>query len=113
MVVIKGLHVSEGDHKGCFARLTIHPYLTQVLWVAVIKVELVTPPEGATPGERLFVEGFSGEADAQLNPKKKVWEAVQIELKTDAELQACYKGVPLRGATGVCTVESLTLASIA
>ena len=78
-----------------------------------LKVELVIPPEGATPGERLFVDGFPGEADAQLNPKKKIWEAVQQELKTNSECEACYKGLPLRASTGVCTVGSLTLASIA
>ena len=40
------------------------------------QVELVEPPAGAAIGERLVVEGFGGEADEQLNPKKKVWEAV-------------------------------------
>lgn len=36
-------------------------------------IEPVAPPEGSTPGERIYVEGFEGvEPDAQLNPKKKV-----------------------------------------
>ena len=40
------------------------------------KVELVTPPEGAPNGERVTFDAFEGEADEQLNPKKKVFEAV-------------------------------------
>lgn len=36
-------------------------------------VEPILPPDGSTPGERIYVEGFEGlEPDAQLNPKKKV-----------------------------------------
>ena len=34
------------------------------------------PPAGAAVGERVYVEGFPGEPDEQLNPKKKIWEAV-------------------------------------
>jgi hypothetical protein len=41
-------------------------------------VELVEPPEGAEVGERVSFEGFPGEADEQLNPKKKIFEQVQI-----------------------------------
>jgi methionyl-tRNA synthetase len=76
------------------------------------KVELVEPPEGAQPGDRVFVAGFEGEPDAVLNPKKKVWEAVQPDLSTNAELQACYKGVPLSTDKGTCTVASVVGASI-
>lgn len=32
---------------------------------------------GAKIGERVFFEGYPGEADEQLNPKHKIWEAVQ------------------------------------
>lgn len=42
----------------------------------MLQVELVEPPAGAAVGERVFVEGFPGEPDELLNPKKKVWEAV-------------------------------------
>ena len=41
------------------------------------RVELVTPPEGAVVGEAVTFAGFANTPDAQLNPKKKVWEAVQ------------------------------------
>lgn len=35
-------------------------------------VEPLNVPEDEKPGSRIVVEGFSGEPDAQLNPKKKV-----------------------------------------
>jgi hypothetical protein len=42
-------------------------------------VELVEPPEGAAVGERLRVDGYDcSQPDEQLNPKKKVWEAVSV-----------------------------------
>lgn len=41
------------------------------------------------------MEGFPGEPDAQLNPKKKVWEEVAPDLKTDGAGIACYKGAPI------------------
>lgn len=40
-------------------------------------MELVEPPAGAAIGERLRVDGFDcSQPDEQLNPKKKVFEAV-------------------------------------
>ena len=36
-----------------------------------------------------------GEPDAVLNPKKKVWETVQPDLRTNSEGVACYKETPL------------------
>jgi methionyl-tRNA synthetase len=78
-------------------------------------VELVEPAAGAAVGERVFVEGFNNsgnEPDQVLNPKKKVWEAVQPDLKTDEQRNACYKGVSLRTESGVCTVKSIVGGSI-
>ena len=34
------------------------------------------PPEGSSPGDRVKVQGFEGEPDDQLNPKKKIFEQV-------------------------------------
>lgn len=76
------------------------------------QVELLTPPEGSKPGDKITVEGFPGEPDAQLNAKKKIWETVQPDLRTNPELIACFKGVPLTTAGGHCTVASLGDASI-
>lgn len=43
------------------------------------KVEPLDPPEGSSPGEQVFVEGYEmGKPDDKLNPKKKVWEKLQV-----------------------------------
>lgn len=76
------------------------------------KVELVDPPEGAVIGERVKFPGFEGSPDDQLNPKKKVFESVQLDLQTDDELVACFKGIPFTTSAGVCKVSSLNKAKI-
>mmetsp|Transcript_23116 Transcript_23116/g.38029 ORF Transcript_23116/g.38029 Transcript_23116/m.38029 type:complete len:249 (+) Transcript_23116:26-772(+) len=77
------------------------------------QVELVRPPEGAVPGEKVTFEGLTGAPDSVLNPKKKIWEAVQPDLKVNSELQATYKGTPFGTSVGLCTVQTLANASIA
>lgn len=59
------------------------------------KVEILVPPPGCVPGERVTCSGFEGQPDKELNPKKKIFEQVAPDLKTDANRQATYKGVPL------------------
>lgn len=58
---------------------------SSLLWLAVYsegeprRVEPLDPPEGSAPGEEVFVEGFEmGKPDDKLNPKKKVWEKLQV-----------------------------------
>lgn len=76
------------------------------------KVELVDPPKSAQVGERITFPGFDGEPDNVLNPKKKVWETLQVNLHSNTELVACYKDIPLTTSAGVCTVSSITNGSI-
>ena len=38
---------------------------------------------------------FTGIPDAQLNPKKKIWETVKPDLVTNSDKIAVYKGSPL------------------
>ena len=88
-------------------------------------VELVKPPEGAEAGERVFFEGWEGEPEAQLNPKKKVWDECQVGFTTTEgrevgfdpaaveKLKGSGKGVTLlKTKEGVCTVKSLTGATV-
>lgn len=72
------------------------------------KVELVDPPVGAKPGERITFAGFPGDADAQLNPKKKLFDDVKPHLHTNADKVAQYKNVPFMTSAGPCTVVSLS-----
>lgn len=46
----------------------------------------------AVPGDLVHCEGYVRNPDAQLNPKKKIWEAVSPDLKTNGDAIVCYKG---------------------
>ncbi|CAH1104486.1 unnamed protein product [Psylliodes chrysocephalus] len=57
------------------------------------QVETLIPPEDALPGEKIFIENFEGaKPDDVLNPKKKVWEKLQVDLKTNADCLAQWQG---------------------
>lgn len=88
-------------------------------------VELLEPPKGSEPGERIFFEGYDQTAspDPVLNPKKKVWETIQPGLFTDNELVAKYRKTAIDDDSGgsihtmlthrgIITVSSVTGASI-
>ncbi|CAG5134355.1 unnamed protein product [Candidula unifasciata] len=65
------------------------------------QVEPLFPPEGSAPGDRIFVEGFeSGTPDDQLNPKKKVWEKLQPDLRVSEQRVAEFQGSPLMTKLG-------------
>lgn len=55
------------------------------------KVELLGTPEGAKPGDRVVFDNYPGEPDDQLNPKKKIWEQVSVDIKTNEDGVAMYK----------------------
>ncbi|XP_023745694.1 probable methionine--tRNA ligase [Lactuca sativa] len=76
------------------------------------KVELVEPPEDAVVGERVKFSGFDGEPDDVLNPKKKIWETLQVDLHTDKDLIACFKDLPFTTSAGVCRVSSISNGTI-
>ncbi|KAM4058901.1 putative tRNA binding domain-containing protein [Hirsutella rhossiliensis] len=82
-------------------------------------VELVSPPDGAKAGERVFFQGWQGEPEGQLNPKKKIWEAFQPGFTTTDSLEVAFDaaaveqlattglGKLVTASGGVCTVQSL------
>ena len=74
------------------------------------EVEPLGVPEGAAVGDRVTVEGHdSGEPDEVLNPKKKVWEKLAVDLATDANGLAQWQGNTLeikgKGHVSVKTVK--------
>jgi len=76
-------------------------------------VELVSPPEDAVVGERIFVDGLSGEAaSAAQVKKKKIWDNVVPDLKSNEKCLASWNGKALMTSTGECSVKSLTEAPI-
>lgn len=88
-------------------------------------VELVNPPADAKAGERVFFDGFKGEPEKQLNPKKKIWETFQpgftttdtLEVGFDASVVKELEGKDGVGklkteSGGICTVKSLKNATV-
>ncbi|KAK2918841.1 hypothetical protein Q8A73_003212 [Channa argus] len=77
------------------------------------KVEILDPPGGAVPGDRIIFQGFPGEPDKELNPKKKVWEQIQADLRTDGQFVATYKGAAFEVAgKGVCKAKTMSNSEI-
>lgn len=87
-------------------------------------VELVSPPEGSKAGDRVFFEGWQGEPEGVLNPKKKIWETFQPGFTTTDGLEVVFDAgvVEKLGKTdvgklvtqsgGVCTVQTLKGAAV-
>jgi tRNA-binding EMAP/Myf-like protein len=85
-------------------------------------IELVQPPEGSEAGDKVYFEGWPyGEGkgpEKQLNPKKKMWEALQPGFYTTEDLVVAFdagmsemegsgKGELVVEGKGKCTVKSL------
>jgi len=87
-------------------------------------VELVDPPADSKAGERVYFEGWKGEPEGVLNPKKKIWETFQPGFTTTEGLEVAFdaKAVEALGKDelgrlvteggGVCTVKSLKDAQV-
>ncbi|KAK8922747.1 hypothetical protein H634G_00839 [Metarhizium anisopliae BRIP 53293] len=87
-------------------------------------VELVVPPEGSKAGDRVFFEGWAGEPEGVLNPKKKIWETFQPGFTTTNDLEVVFDAAVVEklGKTGigklvtesggVCTVQTLKGAAV-
>ncbi|XP_037119369.1 tyrosine--tRNA ligase, cytoplasmic [Syngnathus acus] len=72
------------------------------------RVEPLDPPEGSSPGDRVFVEGYeAGKPDDRLNPKKKIWEKIQVDLKISEECVAQWKDNLLMSKLGQITCKTL------
>ncbi|XP_078799794.1 aminoacyl tRNA synthase complex-interacting multifunctional protein 1-like isoform X1 [Oryzias latipes] len=77
------------------------------------KVEILDPPSGAAPGDRVTFQNFPGEPDKELNPKKKVWEQIQPDLRTDERCVATYKAAAFEVAgKGVCKAQTMSNSGI-
>ena len=92
-------------------------------------VELVIPPADSKAGDRVFFEGWEGEPEGVLNPKKKIWETVQPGFTTTDSLEVGFdvEAVPqlsgegsdkktgvakLKTAAGICIVSTLKGATV-
>jgi tRNA-binding EMAP/Myf-like protein len=75
-------------------------------------VEVLEAPEDAKVGEEVTFDGFESNPDPTLNPKHKIFEKCAVDLKTNDELVATFKGVVFSTSGGPVTVKSLKNASI-
>lgn len=89
-------------------------------------VELVSPPAESAAGTRVYFEGWEGEPEPVLNPKKKVWETIQPGFTTTDDFGAAFnvedvEPLKAQGKTGVgklrtkegfCVVRTLKGATI-
>ncbi|KFB38234.1 AGAP003003-PA-like protein [Anopheles sinensis] len=73
------------------------------------KCEALAVPAGSKVGERIIVEGFDNTSNPvpALNPKKKVWDKIQAELRTGAEGEALWKDFSLMTLNGDLVTSSL------
>uniref|UniRef100_A0AC11CNE1 Aminoacyl tRNA synthetase complex interacting multifunctional protein 1 n=1 Tax=Ovis aries TaxID=9940 RepID=A0AC11CNE1_SHEEP len=77
------------------------------------KVEILAPPDGSVPGDRITFDAFPGEPDKELNPKKKIWEQIQPDLYTNDVCVATYKGAPFEvKGKGVCRAQTMANSGI-
>ncbi|XP_013006049.1 aminoacyl tRNA synthase complex-interacting multifunctional protein 1 isoform X2 [Cavia porcellus] len=77
------------------------------------KVEILAPPDGSVPGDRVTFDAFPGEPDKELNPKKKIWEQIQPDLYTRDDCVATYKGAPFEvKGKGVCRAQTMANSGI-
>lgn len=83
-------------------------------------VELVAPPPGSQPGDRIYFEGFEDQTPIeQLNPKKKQFETIQPNFTTLATREACWtdpnnnhKPHRIMSSKGVCCAPTFVGASL-
>ncbi|XP_019200340.1 PREDICTED: probable methionine--tRNA ligase [Ipomoea nil] len=74
-------------------------------------VEPLIAPEGAKVGECVSFSGHDGKPEDVLNPKKKQFDKIAVNLFTDDNGVATFKGIPFMTSAGPCT-SSLPRASI-
>ncbi|KAF9481163.1 nucleic acid-binding protein [Pholiota conissans] len=84
-------------------------------------IELIQPPPGSKPGDRIYFEGAEFENAiplTQLNPKKKIFETIQpgfitLDTKEAAWVNPVTKVVhKIRSEKGVCVAPTLVGASL-
>jgi aminoacyl tRNA synthase complex-interacting multifunctional protein 1 len=75
-------------------------------------VEFLEPPKTAKPGDCVVVEGFVGEPDGVLNPKKNPFDLIVPDIATNADGVACFKGIAWKIGGEVVTTPTAKLASI-
>ena len=75
------------------------------------KVEILSPPAGAVPGDLVQCEGYTRNPDPIMNPKKKIFETVAPDLMVNGDFVGTYKGAALV-VDGKGPIKSQTLKNV-
>lgn len=76
-------------------------------------IELLAPPTGSIPGDRVTFLNYPGDPDPELRAQQRVWETVQPDLQVDCRGVANYKGCGFEvKGKGLCRAPTLTGATI-
>ncbi|XP_029932267.1 aminoacyl tRNA synthase complex-interacting multifunctional protein 1 [Myripristis murdjan] len=77
------------------------------------QIELLAPPSGSAPGDRVTFLSYPGEPDKELQAKERVWERLLPDLQVDVRGVANYKGCSFEvKGKGLCRAPSLTCCPI-
>ncbi|CAF88275.1 unnamed protein product, partial [Tetraodon nigroviridis] len=75
--------------------------------------ELLAPPPGASPGDRVTFLDYPGEPDKELPSKQTLWDVLQPDMRVDSRGVANYKGCRFQvKGKGLCRAPSLTSCTI-
>jgi tyrosyl-tRNA synthetase len=76
-------------------------------------VELLEPSADSQPGESVFVDGYNTDQPREvLNPKKKIWDKLQVDFTVDNELHVVWKDSRLMTVKGDVVCKTLKGAAI-
>ncbi|KAF6738144.1 Aminoacyl tRNA synthase complex-interacting multifunctional protein 1 [Oryzias melastigma] len=76
-------------------------------------VEMLVPPTGSAPGDRVTFLSYPGEPDRELQSKERVWELLKPDLQVDCRGVANYKGCAFEvKGKGLCRAPSLVSCTI-
>jgi tyrosyl-tRNA synthetase len=75
--------------------------------------ELLEPANDSQPGDRAFVDGYHTDVTPDiLNPKKKIWDKLQVDFSVNDELKVVWKDAELRTVKGDVVCRTLKGAAI-
>lgn len=92
----------------CYCNINFD-FLKTVIFFSENKYEPLKVPAGANIGDRIFIEGYNNTAAevAQLNPKKKVWDKIQSELRTNSDGECVWREFSMMTISGDHVTSSL------
>ncbi|KAI0229328.1 Tyrosine--tRNA ligase, cytoplasmic [Lamellibrachia satsuma] len=92
---------------------TIQGVMSQAMLLCAVredplKFERLEPPEGSVPGDRVYFDSHTmGEPEAELKPKKKIWEKLQVDLTASEDSTVEWSGHQMQTKLGPVTCQSL------